>query len=227
MAEPDEVDMDLAIEPPIMEDDTGRVIITRELIAYWADSLHTKPTKEACHSLINALKCSIDVISGNETSDGRFILKENGIFNQLFTLCLNDLLGSVHKILNLAPTAKEEDSKLSLARDFDPSSSKKWKGLKGAMKVYLTCLLKLMDNTSDKKITLAILNHILNCIHFFILFTPLMKKLLRQATNFWGEAGNEEKRILAFFIILRILSRGAEKNSQLHSYIMRVRTKTT
>ncbi|XP_033226481.1 nucleolar complex protein 2 homolog [Belonocnema kinseyi] len=188
----------------------GPMKVTLKLLRSWQESLQkdktTKTIKiavEVFHAAIATLGDKMDEETNKEIS--RYKVDGSAVFNGVVQMCVMNLPEAFKRFLNLGSQTR-----------FEAHKAKKFVKVKGALKSYLTDLIKLLRCVTSEDIIAPLLKHLHQMLPFTQCYSSLRKPLLKILLKFWS-SGEETVRIVAFLCILQIAT--SQKESVLETLL--------
>lgn len=173
--------------------------VTLQLLKDWQNEIQKDKSLKTIKCAVDAFHAALQTIS--ESSDdepARFKVEGSAVFNGVVQLCILNLPDAFKRFLKITPETQ-----------FQVHKSKRFGKVKGVLKLYLTDLLKILQNVASSNILTVLLKHLHQMLPYTLSFSSLTKPLLRILLKFWSR-GEETVRIVAFLSILRIATNHRE-----------------
>ncbi|KAM9298795.1 nucleolar complex protein 2 homolog [Gastrophryne carolinensis] len=183
-------------EKPIKKKKLDQIIVTLKMVHKWKSEVKNDLKPRLFHEIAQAFKAAVATTQGEEGADpSKFKVTDTAVFNALVTFCIRDLFAHLEKKLDLKPA---KGTKL-----VNPSSSHLWKKLRLDIKMHLNCVIQLLTCLTEASVGAAVLQHVVNTVHFFLCFPKQTRQLLKQSIVLWS-TGEETVRVLAFLVLNKI-----------------------
>lgn len=173
--------------------------ITLQLLKTWQEAIQKDKTLKTIKCAVDAFHAALQSIS--EPSDDepvRFKVEGSAVFNGVVQLCMLYLPDAFKRFLKVTPETQ-----------FQVHKAKRFGKAKAVLKLYLTDILKILQNVASPNILTVLLKHLHQMLPYTLSFSSLTKPLLRTLIKFWSR-GEETVRIVAFLSILRIATNHRE-----------------
>lgn len=174
----------------------GSQKITLNILRQWQremenDSVSVQTIRKTVQAFSSAL-CSISGDGGEAKAPKVFKVVGAGAFNGVVQLCVLHLQPALLRFLGISSGTALPLHKL-----------KKWAKIRSCLRVYLSDLIRLIEQVSSPHILMVLLKHLHQMAAMVTPFSALTKTILKRLIVLWS-AGDEAVRVLSFLCILKI-----------------------
>lgn len=170
--------------------------ITLKLLKIWQEEIQIDKSTVTIRHIVEAFHAALDSVAVASNTDVKYKVEGSAAFNGVVQLCITHLPDAFKRFLKLDPESQEAHK------------SKKFGKIRGTLKLYLTDLIKLLENVTSTNIQTVLLKHLRYMLPYMRSFSSLTKPLLRILLKLWsetvGHCGDETVRVISFLNILYI-----------------------
>uniref|UniRef100_A0A1A9WKS9 Uncharacterized protein n=1 Tax=Glossina brevipalpis TaxID=37001 RepID=A0A1A9WKS9_9MUSC len=192
--------LEVASDESDFEDDkdvtAGTQKINLNILRQWQMELEND--KVSVHIIRNVVQafgsalCSISGDSEEAKAPKSFKVVGAAVFNGVIQLCVVHLQPALFRFLGISSCTSLALHKL-----------KKWTKIRSCLRVYLSDLIRLIDQVSGPNILMVLLKHLHQMASMVVPFSVLSKTVLKRLIVLWS-SGDETVRVLSFLCILKI-----------------------
>ncbi|XP_003694693.2 nucleolar complex protein 2 homolog [Apis florea] len=170
--------------------------ITLQLLKKWQEEIQKDKSLKTIKCAVEAFHAALETIAESSDPESLQYKVEGGaIFNGVVQLCILYL-----------PDAFKRYLKLDLeTHHVQVHKVKRFTKVKTILKLYLTDLIKILQNVTSSNILTVLLKHLHQMLLYTQSFSSLTKPLLKILLKFWS-SGEETVRVVSFLSILRIVT---------------------
>ncbi|XP_009870123.1 PREDICTED: nucleolar complex protein 2 homolog, partial [Apaloderma vittatum] len=174
------------------------ISVSLKMVEEWKKGAERGLTPKLFHEIAQAFKASVATTKGDDggADPSKFQVTDAAVFNALVSFCIRDLFRYLQKLLHPKPPK----NKLKLVL---PSTSPLWSKLRLDVKMYLNCTIQLLSCLTEASVGVAVLQHVISTVPYYLSFPKQCRALLKQAIHLWS-TGEETVRVLAFLVLNKI-----------------------
>ena len=179
---------------------TGKgTVLTMAVVKKWAKLVEARAASGVRLAIAGfQAACSFAGEGGEADGQGnhRFRIESAAVFNAVVQMAFTAVPAALDELLPVAAAKPGRGAAL-------PSTSAKWKKLRGPVKVLLQGAMKLEAQLTDTDALCFVLQHLPGLSPYFACFPKLNREQFKAALHLWSHAG-AQARLLAFLMIRRM-----------------------
>ncbi|CAK9795928.1 Nucleolar complex protein 2 homolog [Anthophora quadrimaculata] len=173
--------------------------VTLQLLKTWQKEIQTNNTLKIIKCAVEAFHAALQTVAESVDPESlQYIVEGPVVFNGVVQLCVLYLPDSFKRYL-----------KLNSETQLQAHKARRFGKVKNILKLYLTDLIKILQNVTSSNILTVLLKHLHQMLPYIQSFSSLTKPLLKILLKFWS-SGEESVRVVSFLCILRIVTNNRE-----------------
>ena len=168
--------------------ETKKIELTSQMVKQWKEALANSPDTRVIKSVTSAFKAAVHINSEDESSEFKYSIVDERVFQELMIVALKDLPRAVQK---LVPYRTVRGSRAL-------PSNKNVSRLSSIIKSHASSFLILLDDNSNTKVVAMTLHSVNELLPFLLSFRRILKLLVAAVVQIWATTMDVETQVATF-----------------------------
>ena len=168
--------------------ETKKIELTSQMVKQWKEALSNSPDTRIIKNVTSAFKAAVHINTEDESSEYKYSIVDERVFQELMIVALKDLPKAVQK---LVPYRTVRGSRAL-------PSNKNVSRLSSIIKSHASSFLLLLGDNSNTKVVAMTLHSVNELLPFLLSFRRILKLLVAAVVQIWATTMDIETQVATF-----------------------------